>query len=484
MEKATIPRELETAVIIPPANDAVGREKSLLETHATWTQRQKWLYTCIILLLPTMSSVSGSVQTPALTAIAAELHTTRIIAALSATTYFIGSIGGYFFFAPLSEFFGRNPVYYATFSMFTLTNLASALTPNIVALLVFRFFNGMFGAPSVANAGGSLADLWLPQERSVPFALFTAACFCGPVIAPLVGGFLTQYAGWRWDFWLMFIICCVALVLLICIVPETYPTKRKGSHQAAKRTQKEWARDFRHSLARPWLMFFREPILFFLSLYMSFIYGVLFLKFTAYPVVFERSRGWSLSISGLSFLGIAGGMIVATILSTHLNQLRMHYVKRLGPVPEARLPHLIPVAWLMPLSLFVFAWTAEPPAHWIIPILAGVPFGFGLVLIFLGINAYLTDCYERFSASALAANSLLRCIFGGSFAILADIMYSGLGTAWAVSVLGFIALALTPMPWVFYRYGPYLRSKSKYHCLATESHDALGDTISEPQSEV
>jgi MFS family permease len=51
-----------------------------------------------------MSSVSGSVQTPALTAIAAELHTTRIIAALSATTYFIGSIGGYFFFAPLSEF--------------------------------------------------------------------------------------------------------------------------------------------------------------------------------------------------------------------------------------------------------------------------------------------------------------------------------------------------------------------------------------------
>ncbi|KAF7537525.1 hypothetical protein G7054_g3700 [Neopestalotiopsis clavispora] len=431
-----------------------------------------------------MSSVSGSVQTPALTAIAAELHTTRIIAALSATTYFIGSIGGYFFFAPLSEFFGRNPVYYATFSMFTLTNLASALTPNIAALLVFRFFNGMFGAPSVANAGGSLADLWLPQERSVPFALFTAACFCGPVIAPLVGGFLTQYAGWRWDFWLMFIICCAALVLLICIVPETYPTKRKGSHQAAKRTQKEWARDFRHSLARPWLMFFREPILFFLSLYMSFIYGVLFLKFTAYPVVFEMSRGWSLSISGLSFLGIAGGMIVATILSTHLNHLRMHYVKRLGPVPEARLPHLIPVAWLMPLSLFVFAWTAEPPAHWIIPILAGVPFGFGLVLIFLGINAYLTDCYERFSASALAANSLLRCIFGGSFAILADIMYSGLGTAWAVSVLGFIALALTPMPWVFYRYGPYLRSKSKYHCLATESHDASGDTNSEPQSEV
>ncbi|KAI0149024.1 major facilitator superfamily domain-containing protein [Pestalotiopsis sp. NC0098] len=444
---------------------------------------QKWLYTCIIVSLPMMTSFSCSVQTPALTAIAAELQTTRLIAALSGTTYFVGSVGGFFFFAPLSEFFGRNPVYHVTFFLFTLTNLASALTPNIASLLIFRFFNGLFGAPSVANSGGSLADLWVPEERSVPFALFTAACFCGPVIAPLVGGFLTQYTGWRWNFWLMFIICCVLFALLVVIVPETYPTKRKG-YQAAEQSRKERTEDFRRSLARPWLMFFREPILFFLSLYMSFIYGVLFLKFTAYPVVFQQSRGWSLSISGLSFLGIAAGMLLATVLSTHLNQIRLRYVKRLGSVPEARLPHLIPVAWLMPISLFVFAWTAEPPAHWIIPILAGVPFGFGLVLLFLGINAYLTDCYERFSASALAANALLRCIFGGSFAVLADIMYRGLGTAWAISVLGFVALALTPMPWVFYRYGPYLRSKSRYHRLASETHGSTRDVNAEQQGEV
>ncbi|KAI4595127.1 hypothetical protein KJ359_007102 [Pestalotiopsis sp. 9143b] len=430
-----------------------------------------------------MTSFSCSVQTPALTAIAAELLTTRLIAALSGTTYFVGSVGGFFCFAPLSEFFGRNPVYYATFFLFTLTNLASALTPNIASLLIFRFFNGLFGAPSVANSGGSLADLWIPEERSVPFALFTAACFCGPVIAPLVGGFLTQYVGWRWNFWLMFIICCILFVLLVAVVPETYPTKRKG-YQAAEQSRKEWAAGFRRSLARPWLMFFREPILFFLSLYMSFIYGVLFLKFTAYPVVFQQSRGWSLSMSGLSFLGIATGMLAATILSTHLNQIRLRYVKRLGPAPEARLPHLIPVAWLMPISLFIFAWTAEPPAHWIIPILAGVPFGFGLVLLFLGINAYLTDCYERFSASALAANALLRCIFGGSFAVLADVMYRGLGTAWAVSVLGFVALALTPMPWVFYRYGPYLRSKSRYHRLASEPQGSTREGRAEQQGEV
>lgn len=365
---------------------------------------------------------------------------------------------------------GRNPIYWLTFSLFNLTNLASALTPNIASLLIFRFFNGLFGAPCVAISGGSLTDLWLPEERSVPFALYTAGCFCGPVIAPLLGGFLTQYAGWRWDFWFMFIVCSIELILLVVIVPETYPTKRKGCN-GSRKPREGFIRDFKKSLARPWLMFFREPILFCLSLYMSFIYGVLFLKFTAYPVVFQKARGWSLSISGLSFLGIAIGMAVATVLSTHLNQLRARYVKRLGPVPEARLPHLIPIAWFIPISLFIFAWTAEPPAHWIIPILSGLPFGCGLVFLFLGINAYLTDCYEHFSASALAANSLLRCVFGGSFAVLADVMYNRLGTAWAISVLGFVALALTPMPWVFYRYGHNLRSKSRYHQLATHQEN-------------
>lgn len=72
---------------------------------------------------------------------------------------------------------------------------------------------------------------------------------------------------------------------------------------------------FGRGLLRPWIMLFTEPILFTVSLYMAFIYGVLFLDFTAYPGVYQKTRGWSVSISGLSFLGIGIGMAIATIIS-------------------------------------------------------------------------------------------------------------------------------------------------------------------------
>lgn len=367
---------------------------------------------------------------------------------------------------------GRNPIYYTTFSLFTLSTLACGFAPSMVALLILRFLGGFFGAPAVANSGGSLTDLWAPEDPSVPLAIFTAASSCGPVLAPIVGGALTQYAGWRWDFWFVAIVSGIILALVVAVLPETYPAKRKGKNRTQvreKSLQGSTLSDFKQSLARPWLMSAQEPILFCLSLYMAFIYGVLYLDFTAYPIIYQESRGWSLSMSGLSFLGIGAGMATGTAISPLLDRLRAYYVVKIGPIPEARLPHLIPAAWLMPIGLFVFAWTAEPPVHWIVSILAGVPFGLGLVLLFLGINAYLTDCYEQYSASALAANALLRCLFGAAFAVFADTMHDRLGTSWATSLLAFIAVGLTPLPWLFYRYGPYLRSKSKYHHVSTST---------------
>ena len=196
----------------------------------------------------------------------------------------------------------------------------------------------------------------------------------------------------------------------------------------------------------------------------AFVYGILYLDFTAYPFVFEGTRGWSAGISGLTFLGIGVGMAIATASSPYINHIHGHYVRKLGgPKPEARLPHLIILAWLIPIGLFWFAWTATPSIPWIVCIAAGIPFGIGFVTLFLGITSYLTDCYGRFSASALAANAVFRSLFGAAFPLFARQMYEGLGTAWATSLLGFLAVAMAPLPLVFYMFGPDLRARSSFH---------------------
>ena len=346
-------------------------------------------------------------------------------------------------------------------------------------MLAIRFLAGFFGAPAVTNSGGSLTDIWPQSQLSVPLALFSAAIFLGPVVAPLVGGFVTEYIHWQWNFWLVLMIGGLVYLAMFFYLPETYHPKLlrdKQYREGATTERKDINLDLYVNLTRPWIMLFREPIVFTLSFYMALIYGILYLDFTAYPFVYIESRGWSSGIAGLSFLGIAVGMGIATASSPYINRVHSHYVRKLGgPQPEARLPHLIILSWLMPLGLFWFAWTASPPTHWISGILAGVPFGLGLVPLFLGITSYLTDCYAKYAASAIAANAVLRSLFGATFPLFSRQLYEGLGTAWATSLLAFLAVSMAPLPWVFYHFGPRLRAMSQYHLQTMKAHEAANE---------
>ena len=309
----------------------------------------------------------------------------------------------------------------------------------------------------------------------MPLALFSAASFLGPVIAPTVGGFISDYTSWEWNFWLVLIFSTSIYIAMVLYLPETYQPKilhDKYRRQGITVQRKDLKKELYINLTRPWLMLCTEPILCSLSLYMALIYGVLYLDFTAYPIVYQQSRGWSIGISGLSFLGIAVGMAVATASSPYINRVHGYYVSKFGaPQPEARLPHLIILAWLIPVGLFWFAWTALPPIHWMSGIAAGIPFGLGIVPLFLGITSYLIDCYGQYSASALAANAVLRSLFGAVFPLFAKQMYGKLGTPWATSLLGFLTLLMAPLPWVFYHFGPRLRAMSKYHLQTMKAQE-------------
>ncbi|KAG7419219.1 Efflux pump FUBT [Fusarium oxysporum f. sp. rapae] len=137
--------------------------------------------------------------------------------------------------------------------------------------------------------------------------------------------------------------------------------------------------------------------------------------------------------------------------------------------PEARLPPAILGSLAIPIGLFWFAWTNYPSIHWVVSIIAGVPFGFGMVLVFLSIMNYLIDSYTIFAASVLAASSILRSLFGAAFPLFTVQMYGNLGLHWASSVPAFLALACVPFPFLFYKYGPQIRA----HCKFAAESDAF-----------
>jgi hypothetical protein len=218
------------------------------------------------------------------------------------------------------------------------------------------------------------------------------------------------------------------------------------------------------ALVRPWVLLFWEPIVSVLSVYMAIIYGTLYMLFGAFPICFQGARGWGEGVGGLAFLGVTIGMVLAIVLVPLGNRLYLQAASRHGgrAPPEARLVPAMAGGVAIPIGLFWFAWTNYPSIHWISSVAAGVPFGFGMVVVFLAITNYLVDAYAPFAASVLAANSVLRSLFGFAFPLFTTYMYQGLGIHWASSVPAFLAVACLPAPFLLYRYGAVIRARCTY----------------------
>jgi hypothetical protein len=118
---------------------------------------------------------------------------------------------------------------------------------------------------------------------------------------------------------------------------------------------------------------------------------------------------------------------------------------------------------VLPLGLFAFAWTARSSIHWMVPILAQGTAFLGSMLIYVPCNFYMLDVYgSKYGASASGASSLTRYALSTAFPLFVPQMYDALGVGWATSLLGFVAVAMAPIPWLFFYKGPRLRERSSY----------------------
>ncbi|PWW76716.1 MFS general substrate transporter [Tuber magnatum] len=398
---------------------------------------------------------------------------------LGMTTYMIGLAIGPLVLAPMSELYGRRPVYLVSLFLFLVFVIPACVAKNFTTILVVRFFVALAGSVTLSNAPGSLGDIFKEDQRVLAFSIYFLAPMNGPALGPIIGGFVYQGAGWRWTNWLVLAMAAVLFATSLAI-PETYtPVLMR---QKAERKRKETGNDrymsrfchkdgdvalwrlVRTNLQRPLIMLFTEPICIFWDLYIAAIYGVLYLCFTAYPIVFSQIRGWEPGISGLSFCGISVGTALASALDP-VNR-RIYKMHRIDPTtgkrpPEARIACVCLGAVLTPAAILWFAWTCVPARiHWIWPLLSGVPFGLGNTFIFLQGSIYLVDSYDVYAASALAGNTVTRCLFGGIIPLFGPKMYANLGPNWAATTFGLITAALIPIPWGFYKWGGKVRMRS------------------------
>ncbi|KAM3451838.1 hypothetical protein MY3296_004985 [Beauveria thailandica] len=412
-----------------------------------------------------------------------EFGNSRIVSVLGLSLFVLGIAFGPMLFGPLSEFYGRRPIYLVAWSVFVLFLFPGAFGTNIQTILVSRFFGGFSGSAFLAVSGGTVGDLFQRHELQGPMVLFSLAPFLGPTAGPLIGGFINYNVHWRWTYY-VFLIWTGVLLFAIFLVPETFHPillrnkarhlrKRTGDDRwlaPTEKKQKSVIRAIGVSLLRPMQLLIFEPMCLNLCLLSAILLGILYLFFGAFALVFSTNYGFNLWQVGMAFIPICVGMFIATATDPLWHRYRMGLVAKLEQKtgikgktePEFRLPPAVLGAVVAPVGVFIFAWTSYPHVHWIAPMIGEAIFGAGIVLVYTGIFTFLVDAYPTYAASALAANAFVRCLFATAFPLFGNQMYHKLGFQWASTLLAFLLLAMMPFPYVFFRYGKQIRKKSRY----------------------
>ncbi|KAF4603947.1 hypothetical protein EYR40_001122 [Pleurotus pulmonarius] len=466
------------------------------ESPYNWTKRKKWIITMQLALCTFTVSFGSSSYSGGLTYIMADLNVSQDVAVLGVSLYVLGFALGPLIFAPL----GERAVFLTTLSAYTVLHLGGALGKNLPTLLSCRLLSGTVGASPLTNSGGVISDIWNARERGAATAIYATVPFLGPIVGPIIGGYLAQSPslGWRFNFWLMMMLSAATLITGFLLTPETYTPvllrwRAQKLMQASGGTEhyvstydisrpKSLGQAVRRNLSRPFIFLFTEPIVACLAIYVAIVYGTLYALFSAFPIIFQRHRGFSAGEGGLAFLGVGLGVVMGTTSTNIQNRFYWRAMDKSDngrAPPEARLHMSIIGGVLCPIGLFWFAWTSQPHIHYLVSIFAGVPFGIGVAQILQGLTAYVMDAYGLYFASAIAATVVLRSIGGAIFPLFSTSMFNALGDQWAMSVFGFMSAVCMPMPIIFFKYGWWIRSKSK---LAYHNPEPRSNVPSRPET--
>lgn len=399
--------------------------------------------------------------TPTAPQILQEFHShSALDRTLLVTIWELGEGIGPFFIAPLSERFGRLPVFHIGNLLALCCLIACTLSVKIPMVIAFRFLTGCF--LSILSLGPAIVgDLFQMEQTGLTMALVMGLQVLADFISPVAGAYIAQDLGWRWSIWLAAIVLGFFSLFLLAVLRETYAVvilRRKaqrlqeGSADDKKYRSKHQARvnasTMRESAIKPMYILAQSPILMLTTSYMATKYALVSLIIatvtetmeSTYPTVFSRGS------TGLTFLSLAIGNTIALIFySLTFDRYVIHQRKRKSDAfkPESRLLHLLLAAIILPLRFLIYGWTMEFHVQYIVPLIGTCVTGFSMTISTLSVETYV-DVYKIHAASAIAAGVIFRATAGAFLPLIGPPLYQSIGLGWDNTVLALIAAAFIP----------------------------------------
>ncbi|MCJ1405558.1 hypothetical protein MMC11_008786 [Xylographa trunciseda] len=440
----------------------------LQDSPLKWPLWYKWTVVVLVELMVTLDIFGTFAIVPAVPQILQEFHVSNpLYLTLVVSIWELGEGIGPFIIAPLSEHYGRMPVYHVGNTLFVLCLVASATSTNISALIAFRFLSGL--TTTCLTLGPSIiGDVFIQEERGKTMAVALLLQKLGPFGAPLLGSYVAQEKGWRCVIGIIAIAVGVLHVISLVSLRETYvpvllrrQSKLCRNIVASKFQEIKAETAARHfqSLLRPLKMLCSSPMLFIVSFYIAVSYGLGYLLMTTMTPIFQSLYGLSLKDVGWAFLAQPTGNVLGIILYGMTSDRYLKYnIQRHGTAqPESRLLFMAIGSITLPIGFFVYGWTLAYSTYWMAPLFGTATIGFSLALIVLPIQNYLVDAFEDYAASAIAVSIIMQAMSGAFLPLAGPPLYSHLGYGWGNGLLGLFAAAFVPVTIATFRYGYLIR---------------------------
>ncbi|RFU23998.1 hypothetical protein B7463_g12343, partial [Scytalidium lignicola] len=372
--------------------------------------------------------LGSSIYTPSTEGVMKKFNVSYVPATLGLALYILGYGTGPLLWSPLSEYVflhilekeevngakllaripavGRSPPYVITFALFVVLCVPAALTDSFGGLCIVRFLMGFFGSPALTTGAATYQDMFPPIKMPYLLALWGGSATLRPAIGPVVAGFSVAAQNWRWSQWEMLWVSGPIFLFLFIFMPETNPNTilmqrarrlRQITGQSSIKSQSETNQSHMSS---------REI------------------------VYFALIKPWEINILDPSVL-------FTTVLKPAI----------LG-------------AYMIPIGVFIFAWTARPNVHWM-PSIVGVGLNnAGQFFILQPVFMYLTMTYPRYAASLMAANDFARSALAAVAVLVSRPMFTHLGVQGGVSLLGGLNIVCIGGVYIMYYYGSRLRARN------------------------
>ncbi|TDZ25578.1 Itaconate transport protein [Colletotrichum orbiculare MAFF 240422] len=472
------------APVREPLTLAMGAPE-ISEPYSIFTRKEKWFIVGMVAVAGFYSPLPANIYLPAIPKLSQAFGKSVELLNLTVTAFLAMQGVSPMLWGPLSDRYGRRPVFVVCLTVLIGACVGIALCPTDAfwLLIVLRCLQAAGCASTIALGAGVIGDISTPEERGGFFGMFNLGPMISPCIAPAIGGVLSDTLGWRSIFWFLIIMAVCCLLFILLFLPETLrnlvgngsitlggiytPFVPLVGRTRQKREPSASKPGVRPSI-NPFVILVYPDVAITLT-FTGIVYAVNNTVVTTVASSFAKVYPWlSETALGLCYLPTGFGMIVGSTLTGKLLDWDYARIKRRVEASDGAIEFPKEYARLrtMPVLLVLFsgaviAWgfCVDKGVHLAVPLALQVVLGYTSISILNTTMTLMIDILQTRSSAATACTNLVRCLLAALLVALIDRMTEALRFSWSYVLWGGVCAMMLPLMYIEMKTGPKWRMR-------------------------